>query len=192
MPGFFDKVAKGLTETMDGVSKAITDATKPADTAGAAPAAPVGPSPSFNPGYVFSGPSEWITPEELGQVAPAAGVPATFGSPSSYETAETWMARWTSTDGAVTVDVTTYRDAMFERLGSFEAMIDELTPTFSEVSWAGEHPEFDAGVFGSRRDGHCGFLGAVGDTVLTAEVYGPAGPELEVAAYQIALRCVEE
>ena len=71
-------------------------------------------------------------------------------------------------------------------------MVDELTPSFSEVSWASDDGEFEIGVFGSRRDGHCGFLGFVGDAVLIAEVYGPAGPALESAAYRIALHCVEE
>jgi len=192
MPGFFDKVAKGLTEVGDGVSKAITDATKPAPgtAAGTAPPPSASPPPPGG-GYVFSGPAEWITPDQLSQVVQSAGIGASFGPPSSYETAETWMARWVSTDGVVTVDVTTYKDAMVARLGSFEAMVDELTPVFSETSWASTDDEFEIGVFGSRREGHCGFLGAVGDAVLTAEVYGPAGPALEAAAYRVALRCVE-
>ncbi len=190
MPGFFDKVAKGLNDAAEGVTKAINDATSsPGATTSAAAGAP---PPPPNPGYVFTGPAEWITPDELSQLLQGAGVPAVVGVPSSYETEEAWMARWVSADGTVTVDVTTYKDAMRQRLGSFEAMIDELTPAFSETSWDGVHDEFEVGVFGSRREGHCGFLGAVGDTVLTAEVYGPAGPALEVAAYQVALRCVEE
>lgn len=201
MAGFFDKVTKGLTDAADGVSKAITDATSSSGSAAtpSAPPAPGGPPaaggaapPPPNPGYVFSGPAEWITPDELSQLLQAAGVPASFGAPDSYETAESWMARWASTDGTVTVDVTTYKDSMRQRLGSFEAMLDELTPSFSETSWSSTDDEFEVGVYGSRREGHCGFLGAVGDTVLVAEVYGPPGPALETAAFRVALHCVEE
>jgi hypothetical protein len=198
MPGFFDKVTKGLTDAAEGVSKAVSDATSSSGTTpgaggtqGTATTGAAAPPPP-NVGYVFSGPSEWITPDELSQVVHAAGVPASFGAPTSYESEESWTARWASPDGSVTVDVTTYKDTMRQRLGSLEAIIDELRPVFSERSWSSSDDDFEIGVFGTRREGHCGFIGAVGDTVITAEVYGPAGPALETAAYRVALRCVEE
>lgn len=192
MPGFFDKLSKGIGDTVDGIGKAVSDATQNTANQPAPPMGGAAPAPNPNDDFIDGlDPASWITPDDLGAAIEVPGLAGSFGAAQSFDRDEGRVARFASTDGAVTVDITSISEPFLERHGTQQAVLDALRPATTEDSWPATNTPFDNGLFYRAGPGNGSFVGCMADLVLRVEIYGPVGPELEAAAYNVAARCMK-
>jgi hypothetical protein len=172
--GFLDKVTKGITDTVDGISKAVSDATANSTSTATPTGAPVARDGSWS--LDMADPASWLTPEQVdGAVGFDGAVEGTFHSPpDAFERDDAAVARFVSDDGHYTVDLAFLTESYLARFVSFEAVIESAKADLVqwEDSTAGD---FELAIGGSTGDGHARFIGCAGDTIGQVDIYGPAG-----------------
>ncbi len=187
--GFLDKVTKAVSDTVDGVSKAVSDATAPSSSTGAPP--PPGADAISVPDaalladlaratpddWFFNAlePQDWVPAELIGAFfAPIPGLAAlVFGSAQTFTRDDAVVARHTSGDGSVTVDFVSYTESFLARVGDLTALFETAAADLHDRHGIGA-PAFDGYEQGSAGAGHARAIAALGDSAAAVDVYAPA------------------
>jgi hypothetical protein len=91
------------------------------------------------------------------------------------------VARWVSTDGTVTIDVTSVSEAFLERHETWEGTLAGLKEGLTTCSDQ-QAGDFDWAFGGSSGSGHARFVAGLADLIGRVDVYAPGGPDyLDVA-----------
>lgn len=152
-----------------------------------APAAPM-PLPAVPDDWYLDAtrPEAWLAPERvtlrIGSVLGVAPAPG-FDPPQRFARDGLEVARYSSHDGAYTVDVASYTEDLMASLGSQQAIIDAARPGLPTSEPAGG--EFDVGLRGSQGPGHGAFVACLADTAGRVDVYGPPHDALPVLAHAL-------
>ncbi len=188
--GFLDSVKKGLDDVAKNINQAVSNpAVNQPVGAGAAPA-PTGGSPAApNPdAYVDdsyidgSAPQTWLgppvaTPEDL--LAPGLGMVVAFADPQVFETDEGTVARYVDQANGLTLDVISIDEDFLGRFQTHQALFEHFSAPLGSV----EQLDFgDAGINGSRGQGHVEVVVSLADMVAKFDLYGPEGLDLSVVA----------
>ena len=200
MPGFFDKVSKGLGDLAESVNKAVTSGgdTDPASTApgSAAVPPPPGPVPPPPPPGVAAAPtgtvagtqppSPFAVDEDVDGTDPASwtntdrladvvtyhlGRNVVFDEAQPFERDDAHVARFPATDASITVDLVSIDEATMGALGSRDALLARyLDGVVDQVT----EPIDEVAVSGSLGAGHACCVDLIGDAALRVDVYAPA------------------
>lgn len=217
MPGFFDKVSKGLGDLADNLNKAVSSpGTAPSDASGGT-GAPVPPPPGAAPPPPAPGtasapsgteagafpasslsaddaldgtdPASWTTPGRLADVvAYHVGTSLVFGEVQSFDRGDAAVARFVGADGAVTVDLVSYTEDTMAAAGTRDAL---LAQCLDGVGDRVDEPVPEIAVSGTSGPGHACCVDLAGDAALRVDVYAPA--EIGVAFLRaVAVRVVRD
>ncbi|MFN8040351.1 MAG: hypothetical protein U0Q07_14155 [Acidimicrobiales bacterium] len=197
MPGFFDKVSKGLGDLAESVNKAVSSGgdASPASGSVAVPpppgsvppppppgvaTAPTGTVAGTQPPSPFSydefldgtDPASWTNTDRLADVVTYhLGRNVVFDEAQSFDREDAFVARFPATDASVTVDLVSINEDTMGALGTRDALLARyLDGVADQVA----EPIDEIAVSGSLGAGHACCIDLIGDAALRVDVYAPA------------------
>lgn len=185
--GFLDKVTKGFSEAAESVTKAVNDAQTSLGNSSPAPAAAAtGSVPADEEFIDGTKPETWLDPARLTTAASIHGLlSATFEAPpQAFTRDEGAVARYVSTDGTVTIDVTSVSEAFLERHETWDATLAALKTNLHNCSDR-QAGDFDWAYGGSSGPGHARFVAGLADLIGAVDVYAPGGPDYVDVAHNV-------
>lgn len=200
VPGFFDKVSKGLGDLADSVNKAVTiggdagpEPTAPSSAAVPPPpghvppppppgvaTAPTGTVAGTQPPSPFpydehidgTDPASWTNTDRLADVVTYhLGRNVVFDEAQPFERDDAHVARFPATDASVTIDLVSITEATMGALGTRDALLARyLDGVADQVA----EPIDEVAVSGSLGAGHACCIDLIGDAALRVDLYAPA------------------
>lgn len=198
--GFLDNVKKGLNDAASSINQAVNNAQSgsgqqsPPPPPGSAPAAPPpGDNLIYGDDAFIDGfhPETWFdldgaSIEEL--LTMELPHDMNFGPPSTFETEEAYVARWSDAAGGYTFDVASIKE---ERLGELQTQENVCAAYGGQLATSEPATIGDVAVQGSNGPGHRQLVVCIGDLVAKMDLYGPAELDLRAAAIGVyeAMAC---